>query len=341
MTMRMSLQHRLSVTSGLRRLCCAILLWAVTGSVVESAEIDTITPRHLALKNAVDKLNAIFNQRLAEGVDKANRKDTGQFCDEGTLYVELRKSVFQSYSAYWGLTGYGLDLQLRELLKDYSYSLSLQDSIYRDLDYLEAFSLNLKELSDLVSADGHLIGLDKVGHFFAEGWQYFELTRGAGAELGPALSWGHEQEQGKFGYATTGIYSFADLAANFDGWIFWNKILLRANDPLKGWLGNFRNGPYVTCRLQLWESIRQQQIVRAWSYRAAFDLSDYLSGGWDERNNCNSYQNPVIEEKVASRIQRVAPDFSCPLDKSACVAAKKKYGDYARYLLHPACLSAR
>jgi hypothetical protein len=53
------------------------------------------------------------------------------------------------------------DRQLREPLARQRYALPLNDSIYRDLNYLEGFSLNLKELSDVVNPDGHLVGLDK------------------------------------------------------------------------------------------------------------------------------------------------------------------------------------
>ncbi len=309
--------------------------------VADGAEIDSITPRKLELKNAVDHLNSIFNQRLADGVEKTNEKGDGQSCNEETLYTELRKSIFQSFTASWGLKGYSLDKQIRDLLREYSYSLSLNDSIYRDLDYLQAFSLNLKELSDLVNINGHLVGLDKIGHFFAEGWQYFELTREEGYDLARVTDWGKEQERGKFGYSTTGIYSFADLTANFNGWIFWNSILLKETGLMKSVNADYPTSAYVSCNLQIWESIKQGKFVRAWHYNFGLDFSDYVDGAWDEGNNCNSYQDPVIEKKVESRIKRVAPGYACPLNKQACSEAKARYGRYARYLLHPACLTSR
>ena len=207
-----------------------------------AAEIDSVTPRKLKLDNSLAIINTIFNQRMQEAIQKANaqqddiednyedediEESENRFCDEEALYSELRKAIYQSYTASWGLKGYDLDLQLRRLLSRQSYSLSLNDSIYRDIDYLEGFSLNMKELSDVVNINGHLIGLDKIGHFFAEGWQYFELTEFENQNIEQALDWGKRQEAGKFGYSTTGIFSFADLIANFNGWRFWNKVLLR------------------------------------------------------------------------------------------------------------------
>ncbi|MCG6938302.1 MAG: hypothetical protein LJE83_09055 [Gammaproteobacteria bacterium] len=317
-----------------------------------AAEIDSVTPRKVKLENSLSLLNSIINQRLREGVEKANAQqedmedideyynDENKSCDEQVLYTELRKAIYQSYTASWGLKGYDLDKQLRKLLSRQSYSLSLNDSIYRDIDYLEGLSLNLKELSDVVNVNGYLIGLDKIGHFFSEGWRYIELTHEENRTIEQALEWGNQQEKGKFGYSTTGIFSFADLTANFNGWRFWNKVLLKEDDPLKGVIGNFFNRPYVSCNIQIMASLKNKKIVRAWEYNNQFDLADYIDGAWDEGNNCNSYETPIIEQKVMSRIKDADPDFRCPFIAEYCKEAREKYGYYAKYVLHPFCLVA-
>ncbi len=313
-----------------------------------AAEIDSVTPRKIKLDNSLTIINTIFNQRIQEGVQKANAQQDGiadfedveeyASCDEEVLYTELRKAIFQSFTASWGLKGYDLDKQLRSFLVRQSYSLSLNDSIYRDIDYIEGFSLNLKELSDVVNINGHLVGLDKIGHFFAEGWQYFELTHYDDQTIDQALEWGRQQEAGKFGYSTTGIFSFADLVANFNGWRFWNKVLLKENDPLKGVFANFFDRPYISCDIQIIASIKGMKIVKAWEQNTEFDLSDFIDGTWDEGNNCNSYDDPIIENKVSTRIKNVSPDFSCPFIAEYCLEAQEKYGYYAKHVLHPYCL---
>lgn len=303
-----------------------------------AAEIDSVTPGNLSLDNSIDTINEIINQRIEEGIRKASEKDT--FCDENTLYTELRKAIFQSLIVSWGLKGYELDKQLRDLLVRQSYSLSLNDSIYRDINYIEGLSLNLKELSDVVNINGHLVGLDKTGHFFAQGWQYFVMTDQDKETLDQAIAWGRQKEAGLFGYTTTGIFSFADLVANLNGWRFWNKVLRKQDDPLKGTIANFFDRPYVSCDIQIIDSIRNRKIIRAWEYKSRFDLADYIDGAWDEGNNCNSYANPIIEEKVTARIRHVDPDYVCPLIAEHCMDAQDKYGYYAKYVLHPYCLTA-
>lgn len=328
-----------------------IVLYLLLSQAGFAAEIDSVTPRKIKLENSLALINSIINQRLQEGVEKANIHreyiedideliDDENYCDEDVLYTELRKAIYQSYTASWGLKGYDLDKQLRELLTKQSYSLSLNDSIYRDIDFLEGISLNLKELSDVVNINAYLVGLDKIGHFFAEGWRYFELTREENSSIEQALAWGKLQESGKFGYSTTGIFSFADLTANFNGWRFWNKVLLKHNDPLNSFMANIFNRPYVSCKVQIIDSIINRKLIRAWEYNKRFDLSDYVDGAWDEGNNCNSYETPVIEAKVKSRIKQVAPGFHCPVIAENCVKAREKYGYFAKYILHPSCLTA-
>lgn len=309
---------------------------------VYGAEIDSVTPRNVPLGDSLDTINLIFRERISQGVERANKRAGvgASHCDENLLYTELRKAIFNSFTASWGLKGYQLDKDLRELLADKSYRLRLNDSIYRDINYLEGISLNLKELSDLVNLDGYLVGVDKVGHMFAEGWHYFAMVQEDGRSLHEALNWGQEQEEGKFGYVTTGIFSYADLVANFHGYRFWNRVQVSKRDPLKSLLSNWFTSPYTACKIQLVDSIRQRKLVRAWEVEALFDLGDYLDGSWDEGNNCCSYADPQIEAKVKGRISEIAPNYRCPQSPEACVQAREKYGRWARYLLHPSCLTA-
>ena len=324
-----------------------LLLLLLSPSAALSSEIDSITPRKLTLEDSLESLNSIINTRLRTGVAKANEVNhifttpkKEDYCNEEVLYEELRKAIFNSMTSSLGLKGYSLDTQLQELLENKSHSLPLEDSIYSDISYIEGFSLNLKELSDVVNVQGHFIGLDKIGHFFAEGWKYFEMTSQDGKTLQEAMAWGTEMEEGLFGYTTTGIFSYADLVANYNGWRFWNSVLSGGTDPLKGVVANFFDTPYVGCGIRILDSIRSRSLVYSWHIKKKFDLRDYLDGMWDEGNNCVSFKDTDIEEKVFARIKERAPGFSCPAVKAECIAAKVKYDLYAKELLHPSCLAA-
>lgn len=315
-----------------------------------AAEVDSISTRQLNLVEVQTELNALFNERIHQGVMRANERSKpmaateewmvnldAKQCDEEQLYTELRKAIFQSFTASWGLKGYDLDRQLREYLAGKSINIALDDSIYRDISYLEGFSLNLKGLSDIARVNGTLIGLDKLGHFFAEGWEYFEISNEPDRSLTDAMLWGHGKEAGMFGFTTTGVFSYADLATNFDGWRFWNRVLLKQPDPLKGLTARLLDQPYVRCEIQLLESIQKFEVIRAWEINNDFEIVDYVNPAWDEGINCNLYASPEIEEKVRTRMHELAPNFACPSSGTACRWATVRYGPFAQQVLHPAC----
>ncbi|HET8939401.1 MAG TPA: hypothetical protein VFN67_38410 [Polyangiales bacterium] len=86
------------------------------------------------------------------------------------------------------------------------------------------------ELSPILQVNGVLIGLDKLGHFLAQGFQYVEYFRSLDPKLlvperaARVREFGHEQEVGQLGIATGGVFSMADLAANWSGMLFFLSL---------------------------------------------------------------------------------------------------------------------
>jgi hypothetical protein len=99
----------------------------------------------------------------------------------------------------------------------------------------------LWSLSPTVNAFGEHFGVDKIGHLFQQGHQYHERFlrasarpggRGPAGEaeaLAHAVRLGVEQERGWFGEALVGVYSNADLAANYAGL----KLYLNLTRPVR------------------------------------------------------------------------------------------------------------
>jgi hypothetical protein len=211
------------------------------------------------------------------------------------------------------------------------------DSIYRDLALLDNVSVHWKDLSAVVRVGDVLMGVDKLGHFVVEGWEYFEIAQLDGEGVAAAMAWGERSERTYFGRFTTGVHSYADLVANFEGLRFWLRVLGRADDPLDS--GGFAGRPYVTCRRRFWLAGE-----RRWHVSRRVELADYVTPVWDEAVNCCSYRNARIEALVLARIaERSAADavsYACPLDPDACARARERFGEWAPRLLHPACLAA-
>ncbi len=82
-----------------------------------------------------------------------------------------------------------------------------------------------------VHVHGHYMGTDKIDHFFRQGYDYLEIVKqreSAGATraeaIAAAVAHGVKQEHGYFGTLASGIYSNADLAANYAGMKFYLNL---------------------------------------------------------------------------------------------------------------------
>jgi hypothetical protein len=307
----------------------SVWLVAVAAQSAPAAEIDSITGRTLELEDASRKLDERLEAWLEEGIERAN--DAGDRCDEEALYRGIRQAIARPFVGHSVAEALNADdsLARRRVL--------MAESIYRDLGLLDAISVHVKDLSAVVRVGDSLIGVDKLGHFLVEGWAYYDRAHREGRGLDDAMDWGEFTERTYFGRYTTGVFSYADLVADFEGMRFWSHLLGRADDPLpEGWLAR---RPYVTCGrgLAFWNPPR-------WRQRRSVRIERYIGPAWDEATNCSSYRNEEIERRVAARIEERGVeddvDYTCPIDPRGCAEARERYGELAPRLLHPACLAA-
>lgn len=122
---------------------------------------------------------------------------------------------------------------------------------------------------------------------------------------------GHKTEKGIYGEATTGVYSWADLTANFNGMRFWRN--LTHEDPFT------YAKPYFSC----------ENGKVFWNKQ--FDLGDYLDAGWDERINQNSYYSEEMEDAVTPYIYEI-PSFH-----RECDLISLKYSRWNVKVVGPKC----
>jgi len=297
---------------------------------VRAAEIDSFTGRAIPLDDAAERLDEHLARWLQTGVEAANNSRLPA-CDEGALYRGIQRAIARPFVGHSIAETLNADPELsrRRVMMD--------ESVYRDLQILDAISVHLKDLSAVIEVDGALIGVDKIGHFLVEGWDYYEIAVLDGEGIEAAMDWGEQTERTWFGLYTTGVSSRADLVADFEGMRFWMNLTGRVPDPLDE--RRFGRRPYVKCN-------RGWTLLGKKKWRVAHDVAieRYIGPVWDEAVNCSSYRNAQIAAKVAARIEEQSAadgtDYMCPIDADACAAARKRYGAYAERLLHPACLAA-
>ncbi|MGK5084992.1 hypothetical protein WDW37_17015, partial [Bdellovibrionota bacterium FG-1] len=72
---------------------------------------------------------------------------------------------------------------------------------------------------------GHSIGTDKLGHFFDQGYDYYEAIYVHHSDPGQTIeSMGFDDENDVNGMKGNGIRSYADMATNFSGYLFWREV---------------------------------------------------------------------------------------------------------------------
>lgn len=102
------------------------------------------------------------------------------------------------------------------------YKTSLIDSIYTTVPS------NYFTISPTIKAFGREFGTDKIAHFFQQGYDYYKIYRKELKKTNSkehatikAVKWGKRTEATYFGTLVSGVYSNADLAANYAGLQFY------------------------------------------------------------------------------------------------------------------------
>ncbi len=274
------------------------------------SEIDNFSDRHVRLGDIESDLQALTRREWAAAIQAANA--AGRVCSRDALYAALRQRFGgrnQTPAGRW-LTR-SRDIPYRQP--------DLKDSVYAGLNVGESRVLPLGKiaLGRVVRVGAYDIGVDKLAHFWSAGYQYFAhaYLRPRQPDVSKALELGRWMEAGLFGYTVTGVYSYADLSANFAGMRFWNHVLSEHEDPLGEELG-----PYVACRDGHWVSLK----APVWS--------DYMDISWDEAVNCSAFHLSTMREKIernlAAMSRKSGRKLGCPLTHEHDPELRRKYGPY-------------
>lgn len=183
---------------------------------------------------ALDKLNADIALHLS-CLEKTADKSTkcGSETSEKKALDNLRSNDAAAKAVYKQLgsgnlfiTVTGKWIKNHKFSQDPSrYKVSFADSIFilMPIDYAT--------ISPTIRMYGTEFGTDKVEHFFQQGYQYYKLyneaaTKGKTAKEAEkkAVDWGKRTERTYFGMLVSGVYSNADLYANYAGMRFYQGL---------------------------------------------------------------------------------------------------------------------
>jgi len=132
-----------------------------------------------------------------------------------------------------------------------------------------------------IKLNGQLIGSDKLGHFFSQGKKFYFRYLQSGDE---ALAAEHSAytERAIFGQLTTGVYSNADLVANYEGLLFYRSLF--EDDIING-------KPAIV----VWKD-------DSWHIQRDFTFADHVNAYWDEALNINHFDGllyPHMQERLS------------------------------------------
>lgn len=143
------------------------------------------------------------------------------------------------------------------------------------------------EASPILQVSGVLTGLDKLGHFIAQGFEYYTYNESipAGtperARYDAVRRQADEQERHQLGYATGGVFSFADLAANWQGMLFFMSLFADIQVEGARHTRFFERAPGGHYR-----RVRQ------------FHWSEWISSDWDEALNPSLAESAILYQKL-------------------------------------------
>ena len=302
-----------------------VVVFLILGPLAQNllaSEIDSFTQRSVPMADATDALNQAVNEKLLLAFDEANNI---KGCSTSRLYQFVR------YHFTGSILG-PVEQMINAGNFVESKTITRKDSVLRDIGMISGSALYFYGLGNIINLDGHTVGSDKFGHFFSEGWTYFDRSVLKEQDLIDVLRFGESSERGFFGWTMTGVMSYGDLAANFSGLRFWINLI--QNDKRV----EERNYGLLDPKIALASCVDGK-----WALNRAFDWRNFTDSSWDEGINCSVFLTPELEILVANRIAQALKGTqfqpSCPVDPAQCDELVAKYGPLGRYILHPRCFA--
>ncbi len=307
-----------------------------------ATEVDNFTSSYTEIKDSTSTYNTLINAEISKAINEVNTDDGPGKCDKTMLYHRLMDKLggwVKSNIETWPGSKDGIDSTYNR----YYSSVYSGSRVAGGLTSPMAFALAHSSFSEyVVNVNGVQIGSDKIGHFFHTGYEAFEATTLVkdkdypplvademslvfGADTMKSLSgdagvhkFSDLQEKTLWGLGGTGVYSYADKAANFDGYNFWKNLFGGAS-------------PMLTCKNGKIEQTRP------------FDFKNYVNPSWNEAVNCSSYSSKDVETAVTENVKALQSEHNdkpvgCPAKPELCPQLVQRYGANAKEVLHPSCL---
>lgn len=138
-----------------------------------------------------------------------------------------------------------------------------------------------------IKVNGQLIGSDKLGHFLSQGRKFYRRYMKS-LDESQAAEHSAYTERALFGQMTTGVYSNADLVANYEGFLFYLSLFEDDIVPGKKAILNWQDDHWIIQRPFTW--------------------ADHVNEYWDEALNVNHYDR-LLYHHMKDRLRTFCDDY--------------------------------
>ncbi|MFN8369254.1 MAG: hypothetical protein U0T83_01380 [Bacteriovoracaceae bacterium] len=272
-----------------RNLFSSFLIFSILSSNSFALETDQyiVWNSDFTLKDSTEALNEYMNKNIETVLASINQNPSNLNPDKCNIITNKIIKSFQTITPPEDKIEIEMHTNAKVDLypKVTSFSEYYKNSIYRYI--LVLVSKVFAFVSPSVKINNVYIGVDKLGHFISQGKEYFDLYKKEiddnksiyEAEV-KAINLGIQQEYGKYGIFLSGVFSFADLEANYQGLKFSRSLCFDSNSPY----------------------IKFDLTENKWIQVKKIDMRRFVNPNWDESYN-NSYFSPDVAPKIVPVIK--------------------------------------
>lgn len=287
-------------------LVVVVVVVLAAGAPARAAESDPYYPWLDPPRDGSAALNRAINERIERGLDDVNSAPWSDDLSCREVSTAMTAPLWSTAYFYFAsdMVRWNVD-HVPRTRSEYASEMPRKGT------YRHAWLLplgNTVPLDPSVQVGDVLFGVDKLGHFFTNGARYlarFEDARAQGASVAEAeeaaVRFGVAQENTVLGFYASGIFSYADLEANWRGLQFFRGLCPSEKD---GIVDNDGDGVAdVTPRLV--------QRDGRWTLSEPFDIGAVVDPCWDETFATSAFRD-VDDGGVKQAVRELCPTWAKP-----------------------------
>jgi len=246
-----------------------IVLLCLLPAIAGAYETDQFSNRLAPLQDST----AVLDERVNESIEKAVHSQAGSRSERRVveaIYHDIGGHHWVDRIERWAMKSDAVDRNTPDRY----------DSIYQGHPLWATRVAALFGVGPTIKLNGTLIGSDKLGHFLSQGRKFWRRYQKYNDEA-KAAEHSAYTERALFGQMTTGVYSNADLVANYEGYRFYRSLF--EDDIVAGKPAILR-----------WDEDH-------WEIQRPFTWADHVNAYWDEALNVNHFDAllyPHMKERL-------------------------------------------